>query len=104
MKWEFVSARHGFDSVREEWNSLNAGHYGNHILLDSRFVGALVRHFAAGDTITAVCRERARKGIALLNRKSTGVWQTFQPSQSPLGLILFEYKDEGYAGARHLLR
>jgi len=55
MSGEFVSAHDHFEAVRKEWDNLNR-FQGDHILLDSEFTGALLRHFGS---------EAVRLGIQL---------------------------------------
>ncbi len=46
MSWEFVPAQDHFEAAREEWDNLNRLQ-GDHILLDSEFTSALLRHFGS---------------------------------------------------------
>lgn len=89
MSWAFESARAGFERHAQEWDALNMER-GNHILLDSRFVGTLLRSFATPATLLCVSTRPDKRGIVLLDRGRFGFSSTFQPSQSPLGLILLE--------------
>lgn len=87
MGWIFESACENFQKHRDIWNELNRT-CGNHILLDSLFVEPLVRHFGTSETLLAVSDDPAHSGIILVSKGRAGFWQTFQPSQAPLGLIL----------------
>jgi hypothetical protein len=87
MKWRFEPAQEAFESFREAWDTLNASNGGN-VLLDSGFVEAAVRHFADASTLLAVCDDPPGGGLALVARARSGFWQTFQPSQAPVGLLL----------------
>jgi hypothetical protein len=88
MGWVFHSAK-SFDDYRARWDALNQS-CGNHILLDSIFVGSLVRHFASDSTLLGISEGEENPGMVLLHKVRPGFWQTFQPSQAPLGLILLK--------------
>jgi hypothetical protein len=90
MSWKFQPAVGSFEEARGTWDALNQEH-GNHVLLDSGFVSPLLRHFANGNVTLAVNDDANQRGIALLVRRKPGLWETFQPSQSPLGLILLAH-------------
>lgn len=73
--------------------------------LSSPFVLPLLTHFGSGRERLAVCRDR--EGVAamtILVRRSAGVWDTFQPSQLPLGPWLVRRGQDPVAIARALLR
>src|SRR5262249_16193034 len=46
----------------------------------------------------------SKLGMALLERMTMGAWCTFQPSQAPLGLILFNSADEEFEGLFALMK
>jgi len=92
-----------FQTHREQWNQINRCS-GNHILLDADFVAALLRHFAGKEIRLGVSVDPKRPGMALLAPSRWGCWETFQPSQAPLGLIVLGYKDETEEGLRDLMR
>ena len=75
-----------FESQRDLWDRVNRIN-GDHPLLDSTFVECLLRHFGSPATRLAVSLDQEHPGIALVERTKLGVWQTFQPSQAPLGLL-----------------
>jgi CelD/BcsL family acetyltransferase involved in cellulose biosynthesis len=88
MQWSFVSAREGIAQYREEWDRLNQA-TGNHVLLDSGYVEALVHHFAPSDAVLAFCRAEGGGAIAVILRPvRMGFWETVAPAQSPLGLVV----------------
>lgn len=103
MSWFFEPARAGFERHAAEWDDLNREH-GNHVLLDSRFVGSLVRCFATPTTLLATSARPAARGFALLEPGRAGFVSTFQPSQSPLGLILLESSEAALPMTRELIR
>ena len=88
MKWEFRPALELADDIRACWGAVNQAS-SHHLLLDPIFVAALVRHFAAPTVFFGVMNNGAGGGVVLVERTGRGVWQTFQPSQAPLGLVAF---------------
>lgn len=101
-KWEFVPAIECFPEKSNDWDALNQAQ-GNHVLLDSKFVGALVRHFATPDVLLGISTDSEKPGMALLHRRKPGFWEVFTPSQAPLGPILLPYSDSSGRGARDLM-
>ena len=87
MKWKLVRAQTAFEAHRALWDDLNR-RTSNTVLLDSRFVAPLLRYFGSKDIYLAVHEDPSRPALALVERTRIGAWHTFQPSQSPLGLIL----------------
>jgi CelD/BcsL family acetyltransferase involved in cellulose biosynthesis len=103
MEWFFQKANTAFASHKNEWDSLNRAS-GNHILLDSRFVEPLIKHFESDDVTLAVCKDSGGcRAMALLVKDRLGVWSTFQPSQAPLGLILIGQDVQPYEIAMDLV-
>jgi CelD/BcsL family acetyltransferase involved in cellulose biosynthesis len=49
------------------------------------FLGPLLKEFGTGKEILAVCGGRDPVAMAILRRKTQVGWETFQPSQAPLG-------------------
>ena len=92
MGWIFESACGTFEKHRMLWDAVNQSR-GNHILLDSMFVGPLVQYFGNKDVLLGVSSLEARKGLILLTQLRRGFWQTFDPAQAPMGLVLFENRD-----------
>lgn len=88
MGWLFRRASESFDQYRDMWDELNRAQ-GNHLLLDSMFVGPLIRYFASERTLLGISNDPKNPGMALVERVRKGFWSTFQPSQAPLGLVLF---------------
>ena len=91
MKWTIQPAATGFDGVRKDWDALNRL---RHILLDPGFVEPLIRHFGGPNVRLGVGHHESKTWLALLIQKSVGLWETFQPSQAPLGLIVTSNTDE----------
>lgn len=103
VSWTFEAARTGFERRARDWDSLNEEH-GNHILLDSHLVGSLIRSFATPTTLLGISTRPYARGIALIERGGVGLAATFQPSQSPLGLILLESAERAIPMSRELIR
>lgn len=88
MGWVFKSARGSFEKYRDRWDAINKSR-GNHVLLDSVFVASLIRHFSSDDTLLGISEDDGKPAMLVLDKVRSGFWQTFQPSQGPLGLIVF---------------
>ena len=84
-RWTILPAA-AFESRSDLWDRVNRVN-GDHPLLDPVFVGCLLRHFGSDSTRLAISLDRDHPGAALVERTKLGLWQTFQPSQAPLGLL-----------------
>ena len=79
-----------FRELRAVWDRLNQ-RSGNSPVLESAFVSPLLHHFAKGDEIIAVHEGISDfNAMGIFRRRLNGVWDTFQPSQAPLGLWINE--------------
>ncbi len=87
MKWTLYPAQTAFESHRALWDDLNR-RSSDSALLESRFVASLLRWTGSKKVFLAVHVDETRPALALLERRRFGAWQTFQPSQAPVGLIL----------------
>jgi hypothetical protein len=103
VAWRLERAVDAFERRRPEWDSLNRA-TGNHVLLDAGFVALLLRHFGHPDVWLAASGDPARPAMALVEKGRSGFWQTFQPSQSPLGLILLGSRADVTGQIRALVR
>jgi hypothetical protein len=103
MKWAFTKAQRSFSEFQKAWDDINRSR-GNHILLDSRFVAPMLKHFGDENVVLAVHNDPSPKAMALLVKNRAGSWSTFQPSQSPLGLIVFGFADHRHEALLHLMR
>jgi CelD/BcsL family acetyltransferase involved in cellulose biosynthesis len=103
MNWVFVNALTSFEEFQKDWDAINRSR-DNHILLDSRFVVPLLRHFGDKNITLAVHNENSTSAMALLVKQGVASWSTFQPSQSPLGLINFSFKDDQHQYLFDLMR
>ncbi len=79
MSWKILPARE-FAAHADAWQALNDRGPKTQ-LLDARFVGLLLEVFGTGRELLAV-HEGA---MAILEPQGFARWQTFQPSQAPLG-------------------
>jgi len=85
--WQFYPVKE-FDTYRGIWDELNS--YGSEIpLFDSLFLSLALREFGVGQELLAVCKEADDPiAVCVLKKVRFGVWQTFQPSQCPMGAWL----------------
>jgi Acetyltransferase (GNAT) domain len=103
MTWRFQPAAQSFAALGTTWDAINKSR-GNHILLDSGFVAPLLRNFDNGKTILGVEEDSSVAGAALLVRKNVGIWETFQPSQAPIGMFILGNPRAGADQIRKLTR
>jgi hypothetical protein len=85
MSWTLFPVR-DFPKFRDHWQRLNTEGAASP-LLDVAFVLPLLDAFGTGKEMLA-CYKRDKRmlAMAIIVRKNSGVWQTFQPSQAPLGM------------------
>jgi hypothetical protein len=93
MTWVFQPATECFAESCKDWDSLNQSQH-NHILLDSGFVSPLLRHFGEKQVYYGRNCDASSAGAALVIKKAPGIWETFQPSQAPLGPILLAPRED----------
>jgi Acetyltransferase (GNAT) domain len=103
MKWKFEPAAQTFDSHRALWDDCNRVRSG-HILLDSGFVSPLLKNFANGKVFFGHSTDSSEPGFILLISRGTGRWETFQPSQAPIGLFLLGAPDSNGEALQQLTR
>jgi len=89
MAWEYRPAQPYFQELSLRWDSLNRASH-DHVLLDSRFVGPSLRWLGAEDVLLGADHDSSCSAMALVKKTGPGVWETFQPSQAPLGLLLVD--------------
>lgn len=88
MDWQFYPISK-FESLASEWEKLNQKTICS-LLFDLRFVRKVLNFFADGtETIAVLKSEEETKAIVILRKVSFVQWETFQPSQSPIGYCLF---------------
>ncbi|MGZ8338878.1 MAG: GNAT family N-acetyltransferase [Telluria sp.] len=87
MSWSLVPAAQ-YDAHAARWQALNAATL-NTPLLEPGFVAPLLAHFADGRELLAIYTEGAvTVAMAIVQPTRSGVWETFQPSQAPIGAWL----------------
>lgn len=87
LRWSFLPGTE-FPGISEKWQTL-ANHSIQSPLLSADFVDVSLRHFGRGDELICIAETQAGPVAAtILHRKNGLVWETFQPSQMPLGLWL----------------
>lgn len=85
-----------FDRLAAAWDSLNDAIDGA-AFHHSSYVRNLLREFGNGSECLAVGRRNSdTEALGVLVRRKPGIWETFQPSQLPLGAWLMR-PDAGYA-------
>lgn len=90
MEWK-IAETHLFDDYLEQWDELNR--LGpNSPLLDTRFIRPLYETFKVGKNfvLATAYHDGYIIAITMLVRGRTGSWNTFQPSQSPLGIWIHD--------------
>lgn len=84
MHWSFHSAS-AFLAHQEIWNQLNRA-CADSPLLHSDFIAPLLHEFGDSDLRLAVAHENSELvAMTLLGHPRFAVWETFQPSQLPIG-------------------
>ena len=79
-----------FDRLQPDWERLNRAS-GASPLLATDFVVPLIREFADAGEILACCRRDEQIcAMVILTPLGRGRWQTFQPSQAPLGVCVHD--------------
>jgi CelD/BcsL family acetyltransferase involved in cellulose biosynthesis len=88
MVWTLTDAAQTFQAHQPLWDELNAA-ASNHILLDSRFVQLLLQHLGERQILLARDNSTSSPAMLLLFQQRQGAWSTYQPSQQPIGNLLF---------------
>jgi Acetyltransferase (GNAT) domain len=89
MAWEYSPAQQCFQEMSGNWDAINRGSH-DHVLLDSRFVGPSLRWLDGDDVLLGADTNSSCRGMALVKRTGPGRWETFQPSQAPLGFVIVD--------------
>lgn len=86
MNWTTFPAAE-FGAHAATWQTLNAGSSAASPLLDIEFVQPLLTEFGSGKELLAVCSDRdGIVAMAIMTPRRAGTWETFQPSQAPIGM------------------
>ena len=89
MPWQLHPAKPAFPEFAGEWDRLNAELYGGHPYFDSRFVGALLKHFGNGNEQLCLHVDQGTiTGALILEPRRWGRWATFRPSQAQVTAIM----------------
>ena len=84
MKWTFFPIAQ-FERLAPTWNALNAG-AGDLPFLHSRFILPLCDAFGDGNLKIALCEDTPGPlAMGVLSRRGLAYWESFQPSQLPVG-------------------
>jgi len=103
MRWRLYPASE-FGRYAAEWDTL-AHRAGVPAFLGARFVTPLLTEFATGSERLAMATDaEGLCAITLVQPRGHGVWQTFQPSQLPLGPWVTRADSDLRVAARSLLR
>ena len=87
LHWSFLPVRE-FAAHRDTWRELNDSDRATP-LLSPLFLEPLIDEFAAGNELLATCRTSERvEAMAIVRPVGNGRWETFQPSQAPIGAWL----------------
>lgn len=86
MKWTIEPAT-AFAQRAAQWRALNADTLASP-LLEPEFVMPLLEHFGKDEVLARCEQDGEVVAMALLSRRRTGTWETFQPSQAPVGMWL----------------
>jgi CelD/BcsL family acetyltransferase involved in cellulose biosynthesis len=85
MNWTVVPASE-FAGHAATWQKLNQRGPAS-ALFDLEFVQPLLTEFGTGKEVLAICIEgQETVAMAIMTPSRTGAWETFQPSQAPIGL------------------
>lgn len=88
-QWQVCRLGDGLGQHASAWDELNLRLFAGHPLLDSAFVGGLLRAF--GDGRQHLClleQDGVASGMCILQRDRLGVWRSFLPSQAHVGPTL----------------
>lgn len=86
MKWTIEPAA-AFGHRATQWRALNAATLASP-LLEPEFVAPLLAHFGRAEVLASCEHGGETVAMALLSRRRAGTWETFQPSQAPVGMWL----------------
>ena len=78
-----------FDQHQAAWQHLNQAQCASP-LLDVDFIIPAIKEFGSGNEVLAVFAEGTPRAMAILRPVSKAGWETFQPSQAPIGAWVFD--------------
>jgi len=89
MRWRVYPIR-DFDRFTSPWDALNAAS-SDVPFLRSEFLAPALREFGTGtEVLAALGGDDGFPAMGMLKRMRPGMWETFQPSQLPLGAFLLQ--------------
>jgi hypothetical protein len=89
MTWVILPAKKHFEEYSATWDELNRRAFQNHPLLDSRFIGPLIEHFATEREVIALSRSCSESpSMLLLTQTGWGISRSFIPSQTEISPVL----------------
>ena len=84
MKWKIVSAKE-FSDYKKEWDVVNTKS-SDSILLSSTYISESLKYFSSGKELLCICYDKdAPVAACIVHKTRFGIWETFQPSQNPIG-------------------
>jgi CelD/BcsL family acetyltransferase involved in cellulose biosynthesis len=87
--WRIIKLDGTLGAHAAAWDALNQRQFQSNPMLDSRFVGGLLRHFGDGSERLCVLQADGEpQAMCLLRPKGLGIWTTFLPAQAQIGLVL----------------
>jgi CelD/BcsL family acetyltransferase involved in cellulose biosynthesis len=90
MKWTRFPASQ-YANFAAEWDRLSERAAPAMPFLRAAFIQPLIKYFGDGSEVVVVGDDGGQVNVAaVMRRVRTGVWETFQPSQLPLGAILMD--------------
>lgn len=103
MSWQLSPAA-GFAKHAAAWSVFN-GESAASPLLQAEFVQPLLDQFGTGKELLAIYRNGAQvDAMAIVTPAGTGKWDTFQPSQAPIGMWMQRTGTDAHALSASLLR
>lgn len=85
MNWELIPAIR-FAEFEESWEKFNVQTLASPLLAFD-WVRPLLKEFGTGRELLAICKvDGLTCAMAILTHRRRGAWQTFQPSQAPIGM------------------
>ena len=88
MDWELLPIRE-FRQWSNQWQLLNEQLANNLPVLQPEFISALIDNFSDGNELLAIGKtDKETVAMGIFCQNSPYSWQTFQPSQAPVGLWL----------------
>jgi hypothetical protein len=89
--WAVIGSQQLGQAWWNSWDALNTAHLEGHPALRSHTVRTLIKYFGPSGIVGAQLRSAAGPVVqTLLHPSAPGRWRVFCPSQSPIGLLVFD--------------